>query len=53
MGQHRRDGIKGDGYKAVQRIEPGPLRIKPAKVTEKWMERHGWTKGEDGKWRRK
>jgi hypothetical protein len=53
MGQHKREGIKGDGYKAAQRIECPPRRIKPARLNiDKWMYRHGWRKTEDGKWRR-
>ena len=50
MGQHHREGIKGDGYKAAQRTQPRQLRMKPANITEKWMVKHGWVKGEDGKW---
>jgi hypothetical protein len=53
MGQHHREGIKGDGYKVLQRVNCPPRRIKPARITERWMDRHGWIKGEDGKWRRK
>ena len=49
MGQHHKTEIKGDGYKAIQRIEPRPLRVKPARIKlEKWLPRHGWTKGDDG-----
>jgi len=51
MGEHKREGIRGDGYKAVQRIEPQPLRIKPAGITGKWMLKRGWVLGDDGKWR--
>lgn len=50
MGQHKRDGVKGDGYKAAQRIEKRILRIKPANITDKWMIKHGWVKGDNGKW---
>lgn len=52
MGQHKREGIRGDGYKAAQQVVKRALRIKPARITEKWMLKHGWTKGEDGAWRR-
>jgi len=51
MGEHKRKtGINGDGYKAIQRIEPRPLRIKPAQITEKWMRKHGYKLRDDGKW---
>lgn len=51
MGEHKlKRGIKGDAYKAIQVIQPKPLRIKPAPITEKWMLKHGYKKREDGKW---
>lgn len=53
MGEHKhREGIKGDSYKAIQRIEPKPLRIKQAQTSDKWMIKHGWRKNEEGKWER-
>jgi hypothetical protein len=51
MGQHHKIEVNGDGYKAIQRIEPQPLRIKPARISEGWMLKRGWVKGDDGKWR--
>ena len=51
MGEHKcKIGVKGSGYKAVQDIQPKPLRIKPAQITEKWMRKHGYELREDGKW---
>ncbi len=52
MGEHKcRAGVKGDGYKAKQKIQNRRRYIKAAHVTEKWMLEHGYTQGEDGKWR--
>ncbi len=56
MGQHKRDGIKGDEYKKWQihsrLIAKRRLYVKAAHVTEKWMLDHGYRKREDGKWER-
>jgi len=56
MGQakiNKQNGIvKGAGYKAVQKAKPRPLRIKPAKLSDKWWLKRGWVKNEAGKWQR-
>jgi hypothetical protein len=56
MGQHHKDGIKGNGYKREQirdkLIQKRRRYIKLASVTDQWMIDHGYRKREDGKWER-
>ena len=52
MGQHKREGIKGDGYKVAQRTIKRGRYVKLAGVTESWMIKHGWRKTAEGKWER-
>jgi hypothetical protein len=54
MGEHKhREGIKGDGYKKLQRVAPYGRWVIFANVKDKWLIKHGWVKGEDGKWHRR
>lgn len=53
MGEHKhKPRIKGNDYKLGQKIVRRPRMIKPAKITDKWLIKHGWVKGEDNKWHR-
>jgi hypothetical protein len=45
--------IKGQGYKASQRVALRPVRMKVAQLSDRWWTRRGWIKDEkSGKWRR-
>jgi len=51
MGERKlKSGIKGDAYKKDQRVAVNGKYHKPARITDKWMIKHGWKKNEEGKW---